>query len=379
MITNYERINKKVLQNTKSSDIMNNVIGNTVKKEQDLPESLKGNAQWLKNLYGELNSVKPVGISEKKKLESLLSDFNTEAENIGKLDARTRELPHIQEYMKNKYNKSHIFGSSAGILGSQGNVKSQKTPALQSGYPKSTLQNSPNWVINAPPIKSIVETPDFLEEKDQFEQEISSDKITNFSFNEKEFYIPPEERDVNKDESPYYGLIKNQNNPEMADRYLKDAPVSDVGCEAIAIHNILFMLDGKGKDFNDVLKRCEKIRYPSPFPFTRRGAFGCVPQLMWRVFDEFGVNYTQYTKYNDAYASIKSLKTDDIFVVSYWNDGKVLNGLHTVAVKVKEIDGKQAYEVININGIRTYYSWESFVTEQMGTSDGFITLYKIEK
>ena len=38
-IMNYERINKKVLQNTKNNDIMNNVIGNTVKKEQYLPKT----------------------------------------------------------------------------------------------------------------------------------------------------------------------------------------------------------------------------------------------------------------------------------------------------------------------------------------------------
>ncbi len=99
---------------------MNNRSSNSSTKEQDIPDSLRGSSKWLKDLYGNLSSVKPVGISQKKRLESLLSDFNTEAENIGKLDLKTRDLPHIQEYMKNKYGKSHIFGSSEGIIGSQG-------------------------------------------------------------------------------------------------------------------------------------------------------------------------------------------------------------------------------------------------------------------
>ncbi len=120
---------------------MYNVIGNAAKKEENLPEALKGNLQWLKDLYGEINSIKPISVLEKKKLEALLSDFNTEAENIGKLDSRTRELPHIQEYMKSKYNKSHIFDSSAGILGSQGNVKSWDNSGMQNSKPKIDLQN----------------------------------------------------------------------------------------------------------------------------------------------------------------------------------------------------------------------------------------------
>ena len=72
---NYERINKKVLQNTKSGDIMNDVIGNTVKKEQDLPEALKGNAMGLPQNLLLGGSIYASGIWKKSNSNGIYNEF----------------------------------------------------------------------------------------------------------------------------------------------------------------------------------------------------------------------------------------------------------------------------------------------------------------
>ena len=73
------------------------------KIEPDLPDGVKGNAQWIKDLYGEIESRPVTSAFSAQKKDKLLSDFNKEAESIYNLDAKNRELPTIKEYMREKY------------------------------------------------------------------------------------------------------------------------------------------------------------------------------------------------------------------------------------------------------------------------------------
>lgn len=105
LITNYEKLYKKSLQNSNKLATMN--IENFAKeyeKEQKMPESVRGNTPWIKKLYSEIESRPITSTFGTQRKDKLLSDFAKEAESIYKLDAKNRELPTIKEYMQKKYN-----------------------------------------------------------------------------------------------------------------------------------------------------------------------------------------------------------------------------------------------------------------------------------
>lgn len=104
LITNYETLYKKLLQNANKYDKMNiEDFAKEYEKEQKMPESVRGNAPWIKDLYSEIESRPITATFGTQRKNKLLSDFAKEAESIYKLDAKNRELPTIKEYMQKKY------------------------------------------------------------------------------------------------------------------------------------------------------------------------------------------------------------------------------------------------------------------------------------
>lgn len=137
---------------------------------------------------------------------------------------------------------------------------------------------------------------------------------------------------------------------------------------------------GKGKDFNDVIEKCEKIVYPTVFPVVGDGMFGCNPNRIGEVLDDFGVKYDKATQYQFAEELVKNSEIDDVYIISYWNDERPSNGLHTVAFKVTDdLRGEKVLRALNVRaGSGTYGGFDIFVKNEMGSNEKqFIVLYKL--
>ena len=71
---------------------------------------------------------------------------------------------------------------------------------------------------------------------------------------------------------------------------------------------------------------------------------------------------------------------DDVYIISYWNDERPSNGLHTVAFKVTDdLRGEKVLRALNVRaGSGTYGGFDIFVKNEMGSNEKqFIVLYKL--
>lgn len=142
MNLNYEKIYKNILQKSKKNDIMEmDGFTKQYEDERNLPEAVRGNAEWVKEIYKELEQRPAIGMAEKQKKANLISDFTKEADSIFKLDRNNRESDLLKSYMQNKYlgyyniakHKDESDGINQSIIASSnGNL----TPKLE----KSSLQ-----------------------------------------------------------------------------------------------------------------------------------------------------------------------------------------------------------------------------------------------
>ncbi|MDP4118182.1 MAG: hypothetical protein Q8873_03210, partial [Bacillota bacterium] len=77
-------------------------------EETEMPHYIKSNNQWVKDLYKDLKTrqkeVPPdMGSTALGKVNSLVSNFEKDAENIYNLNVDGRENPALKEYMKTRY------------------------------------------------------------------------------------------------------------------------------------------------------------------------------------------------------------------------------------------------------------------------------------
>ncbi len=137
------------------------------------------------------------------------------------------------------------------------------------------------------------------------------------------------------------------------------------GCEMIALHNSM-VLTGRCSDLSEV---CLEM-YPKCQSLS--GLFGSVPYLLGSFYKTRGIPY----KCTLSYKKFFSLLGDyDVAVMSFWNENKPWNGLHTVAVK--SINGK--IRVYNRSNGRDYPVEYSSEQELMPDKTDFICGYLLNK
>ncbi|MBE7059493.1 MAG: hypothetical protein E7389_01570 [Ruminococcaceae bacterium] len=109
----------------------------TYEEENKLPEYVKGNADWVKDLYRDIDSLPAVNTAALERKNKIKSDFINEAEKIYKFDKNTREKDYIKEF-ETDYFDSKIKEAGFNIQNSEWN---NKTP-----YNKSEIESSSKLV-----------------------------------------------------------------------------------------------------------------------------------------------------------------------------------------------------------------------------------------
>ena len=71
--------------------------------ENKLPEYVKGNSKWVKDLYKDIDSLPAVDTAAIEKKNKIKSEFINEAEKIYNFDKITREADHIKDFEKNLF------------------------------------------------------------------------------------------------------------------------------------------------------------------------------------------------------------------------------------------------------------------------------------
>lgn len=155
------------------------------------------------------------------------------------------------------------------------------------------------------------------------------------------------------------GLIKNQNTSEMENLFLGKAPMSDVGCEVIAVYNAEYLLGIDDLSLVRVMRAAEE-NGALAFQSILNGAFGTNPYSLPRVLSAEGLNYSVVNSFD----SIKDC--EGVYIVSFWNSADLGSAVHTVAV---EVDDKGNLHIYN-NGKDV----NSFTDDNI-----YITGYKISK
>ena len=119
------------------------------------------------------------------------------------------------------------------------------------------------------------------------------------------------------------------------------ADVGSCGCEIIAVYNALFLL-GKECSFAKVERDFELNGALTKVPFVPIGAYGSNPYALKRMIELEGLK-AEYVNRKQL------LNCPGIYVFSYWNNGGLIKGLHTI---ITVYDGK-AFTLYNYGNIGT--------------------------
>ena len=120
------------------------------------------------------------------------------------------------------------------------------------------------------------------------------------------------------------------------------ASVGLCGCEIIAVYNALY-IKGKECSFARVERDFELNGALTKVPFVPIGAYGSNPFALKRMIEIEGLHANYVSKK-------ELLDKPGTYIFSYWNNGGLLHGLHTI---ITEFDG-EAFSLYNYGstGIR---------------------------
>lgn len=128
--------------------------------------------------------------------------------------------------------------------------------------------------------------------------------------------------EIEKELNTKNGIIKSQKKDEIYRFRVGLYPASHNGCEIIALHNALVLMD-KAKGFDEEIALFQKHG-----AVIGAGAFGSNPYLLGRVMKRQGIPFTKVS-HDEVYGK-------GIYIVSYWNYKPPFHGLHTVTVKTDD-------------------------------------------
>ncbi len=120
--------------------------------------------------------------------------------------------------------------------------------------------------------------------------------------------------------------IYNQCNAKFANLKFNSAKICNVGCETIAIYNIMKLI-GKFQYYPNVISEC----YMNGLAWNK-GHFGINPKNIYKYFDAHNISYKKTKKFEDWVEKLKEKKKG---ILSFWNDWHIFGGLHTVMVVYK--------------------------------------------
>ncbi len=177
---------------------------------------------------------------------------------------------------------------------------------------------------------------------------------SNYAFNNERNIRSLTVNDQHSDNGTGVGLMR-----------LGDSVMYESGCEVIATYNALLLL-GKVVSVAGAAKRFEEKGCLVRVPFVKYGAWGVNPYDIGEVIKSYGVNYTN--------VDLQQMCEPGIYILSYWNDAKLLKGIHTIAVHTR-------------NGMCYMYNYTMKSNTGLGTTpssfvktfeDGFIIGYKLK-
>ena len=116
-------------------------------------------------------------------------------------------------------------------------------------------------------------------------------------------------------------------NVNIRDMVYDKAKIKDVGCELVAVYNVMKRL-GKWQNFANLIT--EFVINGLSWNY---GYFGTESKYLAKYFDSHSVKYSHY--YKDVSRFEKKAKKGRIAIMSFWNSGWFCDGIHTVAVFYK--------------------------------------------
>jgi len=151
----------------------------------------------------------------------------------------------------------------------------------------------------------------------------------------------------------------------VCDMKLGDTVMRESGCEVIATYNALLLL-GKVVSVAGAARRYEEKGCLVRVPFVKYGKLGVNPYDIGTVVGSYGVSY--------SVATPEQMCEPGIYIISYWNNARLLDGIHTIAVHTR-------------NGLCYLYNYDMKSNTGLGVipsaflktfSDGYVTGYKLK-
>jgi len=133
---------------------------------------------------------------------------------------------------------------------------------------------------------------------------------------------------------------------DMARFKLGEYSIKNVGCEVVAVYNVMVLSGQENLSFLDTIKTFEEEGAMIYQPFMK-GSWGSNPYSISRVLDAKGIEY-------DTFGNLNTLKEPGVYIVSYWWNKEFNAKIHTVCVTVDdngEIDVLNGNEAAMRNGI----------------------------
>ncbi len=120
--------------------------------------------------------------------------------------------------------------------------------------------------------------------------------------------------------------IYDQKNKKVAELQFSSARIKDVGCEIIAIYNVMKLL-GKFQPFANVISEC----FMNGLDWLS-GHFGINPKNIYKYFDAHKIYYQKTTSFETWINRLHKKKRG---ILSAWNAKNIFSGLHTVMITYK--------------------------------------------
>ena len=160
-------------------------------------------------------------------------------------------------------------------------------------------------------------------------------------------------------------IINGQGCGEVANMRYGFCPISYNGCEMIALHNSMVLMN-KPSSLQEV---CKEMYMKSQM---LSGFLGSNPCLLGSFYKERGIAFRKTYSYDDFFENLGNVP---VAVLSFWNKKKPFNGLHTVTVQL--IDDKIV--IYNRYNNKDYPYEYSSRKDVLPDKTDFICGYLIEK
>lgn len=129
----------------------------------------------------------------------------------------------------------------------------------------------------------------------------------------------------NQNVEDYTGsVIKNQD--DVSEYKLGKHSLGDVGCEVVAVYNVIALTRNNQVSLLDIIKTFEN-QGALVLQAVLKGKFGSNPYAISRVLNAKNIRYRKIS-------SLNALKEPGIYIVSYWNSFDWASMIHSVTIEI---------------------------------------------